>query len=616
MKSTLASWLGSIGIGVLVAIAAGVLGGWLANRAVDWYSISSFEGGSGYFVVGLALMSAIAGFVIGVVASRIVSGSAFSVQLGVSLAAATVVIGSVGIVSRLLAHVPPTYEGEAQLLLLEVSWPESSAPDLSKVDGAPRVELSYLTGNTTPLSRTGPLFTDDMRREGGRVIVPGAVEVFTSRGKRLLTIIGRPVDTASPTLSHIVPLPSRPGAAEREWSEWLPGARDGAPPLTDDVRYRFRTIKRSEVLRSETVGDFTVDIMADGFDVQYRTGEPVVVDVAASFRVKHAGRGVQITPDSTDLEFTRGDDERGTLLEAVSVIGGHGSALIVKAYHRQSFGHCYLLVAEGGSVRTQSIGNCGYTIAAHRFADSADTLVTAPPLLTGVVDRHTFAAPARYLTTESLIDTRTLTLQRLARWLTQIAPAEARPLSLAPDASRFAHIVHHESGYRLAEVSLPSLDTTIVSVDDIRVPSGRWMDIDRQWLAHYFAWEQAADGTYHLVKRPDAAPLPYAGKLSTEPGYQEYRVRPVSVAMRDSVVALLVRDFGGSREPVAAEAFSHDVLVAGQRVYVGYDQSDACVIVFVDRDTYTRIVAEIALRFDAELASGRLDGLFSSQVTP
>ena len=49
------SWLASIAIALLTAAVGLMLGGYLASLAVGWYRVSSFEGGAGYFVVGLAL---------------------------------------------------------------------------------------------------------------------------------------------------------------------------------------------------------------------------------------------------------------------------------------------------------------------------------------------------------------------------------------------------------------------------------------------------------------------------------------------------------------------------------------------------------------------------------
>ena len=72
----LMSWLASFLVALLTAAVGLVLGGFIASHAVSWYRISSFEGGSGYFVVGMALLGFVAAFVIGLVASRIVAASA------------------------------------------------------------------------------------------------------------------------------------------------------------------------------------------------------------------------------------------------------------------------------------------------------------------------------------------------------------------------------------------------------------------------------------------------------------------------------------------------------------------------------------------------------------
>ena len=52
----------------LFAVVVGLLvGGFVANLAVSWHRISSFEGGSGYFVIGMALLGFIGGAIVGVI---------------------------------------------------------------------------------------------------------------------------------------------------------------------------------------------------------------------------------------------------------------------------------------------------------------------------------------------------------------------------------------------------------------------------------------------------------------------------------------------------------------------------------------------------------------------
>src|SRR3954451_17484949 len=72
---TMISWGASILVALLAAAIGLVLGGFIASNAVSWYRISSFEGGAGYFVVGMALLGFVAGFLIGLVATRVVAAS-------------------------------------------------------------------------------------------------------------------------------------------------------------------------------------------------------------------------------------------------------------------------------------------------------------------------------------------------------------------------------------------------------------------------------------------------------------------------------------------------------------------------------------------------------------
>jgi len=61
-------------VSFLAAALGAVASGAVAALAADWYRVSSFEGGSGYMVVGLGLLGGMAGFPIGLVVSRVVAG--------------------------------------------------------------------------------------------------------------------------------------------------------------------------------------------------------------------------------------------------------------------------------------------------------------------------------------------------------------------------------------------------------------------------------------------------------------------------------------------------------------------------------------------------------------
>ncbi len=90
-------WIASFAVAILTSVAAMFGAGAVASLVVDWYNVSSFEGGSGFFVIGMALIGALAGFVIGLVVSRIVAARArpsFLKGLGASVGTVAVILGN------------------------------------------------------------------------------------------------------------------------------------------------------------------------------------------------------------------------------------------------------------------------------------------------------------------------------------------------------------------------------------------------------------------------------------------------------------------------------------------------------------------------------------------
>ena len=78
------TWLASIAVAILSGLLTMVAAGFVATLAVDWHRISSFEGNSGYFVVGLGLVGLVGGLLVGFVVSRYL-GPGFFKALGLSL---------------------------------------------------------------------------------------------------------------------------------------------------------------------------------------------------------------------------------------------------------------------------------------------------------------------------------------------------------------------------------------------------------------------------------------------------------------------------------------------------------------------------------------------------
>ncbi len=86
------SWLHSFFIAILTALLAAVAAGFIGAGCIEWYQISSHEGGSFLFAIALGFFSGIAAFVAALVASRFV-GPGFLAGLGICAGATLVLAG-------------------------------------------------------------------------------------------------------------------------------------------------------------------------------------------------------------------------------------------------------------------------------------------------------------------------------------------------------------------------------------------------------------------------------------------------------------------------------------------------------------------------------------------
>jgi hypothetical protein len=230
-------------VGVLSAIAGLLLVGWLADRCVDWYNVSSFEGGAGYFVVFLALGGGIAGFVIGVIGSWWATsrGGTFLRGLGVALG---VDVGLVAIATLLawgLADHPPTIDGRSLVVDIELMTPEGPAP--TDAEGF-RASLAVMTmaGDTGGYAS---LDKATARAEGARWIISASVPLATSAPQKQIWVSWAEREA----LYFPLPLRSRPTEEDFAWSDWRRPSnlyRDGAW-IEGDALPDFRIRTRVQV---------------------------------------------------------------------------------------------------------------------------------------------------------------------------------------------------------------------------------------------------------------------------------------------------------------------------------------------------------------------------------
>jgi hypothetical protein len=604
------SWLASIAIALLTAAAGLVLGGYLASLAVGWYRVSSFEGGSGYFVVAFALLGLVAGFVVGLAVSR-VGAASFGFGFWKAFLASQLIVGGlavfVGGIARLAADVPPTLGGEAMLMQVEIRWPASTTESPATDTTARRLRLFSVSGGRARNSRVGALWPEDARQEDGHWIVPGAVAVYTSRGDRMLLIEPQPEGARG----WQVPLPGHPGKTQLAWSPWIPRTPDGTP-LPDAFTMRFKVLPVSQPVRKETFGPWAIATVANGFYEYDTEGGLHSIATSGGFLIEH--RGNRVTIDGTS-EYGDNLRVRFDRAEAVALLPGAPDALLVHAATELDAGPIYLVVSKGDHVRVELVSQ-GLPLSdvppvtndAARF-HRARAAHVAP----GTIDRTTFAEPGVYYFHDAVVTTNPPAVHRFTTPTELSLDANARPLGLSPDGRTFVRVGFAEDGdgHVLVTTDVDGGATHTVPIDAVHTRLGAVSALDTAWLNHYYEWHREGDGSYRLVVRENVKPLPYRGSVTTSSdGYREYHVEPAGQAMYEALVGFLRDEMGATRSAEDEAAVGYRVRVDGQGVYVIDDESAHRVGVYMDRGVDSRLVLKIAERFDSALATGKYDAMF------
>ena len=590
------SWIVSIGVATLSGVLALIGTGFVAALAVEWYHVSSFEGASGYFVVGMAVLGLMAGCLIGLVIARIEARAAqprFIKALGVSAATVSVILAVIAGTSWMLADIPPQIGGENLFMLVEVRWPAAGGVAPDALQSAPFLRIGATRGSVVRRLEPGVAFVEDARQEDGRWIVPGAVPVFTSRGGRVLDFgAGENI-----IAGFIVPLPKYPREPQRRWSPWYPVARPGDPPLPDQYAYRFRVIQRSEPVRTQTVGPFQIDTVADYF---YPAGDGARMAANATFRLRHNG---QPMPGITSAD-------------TVAVVGGTRTALFVTIAEPEVESRCALIVEEAGAARLQSVRGCGTPLTVRRLTSDQSVFKAAAAIdpVPGWIDRALFKEPGLFQLDSAVIGTRDLSSASFLFPADTYPNTAVPPLDLSPDERSFVWLAQTPEGQpRLGVTDWRANRSYLLPIDRARMRYNTESALDPEWVHHHFAWQRGGDGIDTLVPRPDFVPLPYHGDLFlSKPGMvQTYTLPAGGEALRTAVLELVVRELGGERLRDDPAAFNQRVRVSGKVVSVSIIGSPEYVYVSMDGDdSDPQVMRKIAATLDAALATGRYDSLF------
>jgi hypothetical protein len=604
------NWTTSLLVALLAGLAGMFASGFLAAMAVDWYHIPGREGESGYFVVLLALLGLIAGAAIGIAGSRIMAARAhpaFLRALGISLVATLLPIGGIGGMARLLADVPPEIDGEALLLVVQIRMPERDTTPPALIPGNGFVRLASIPAfsHAVRASDQGPLWKEDAWQQDGRWVVPGAVSIFTSRGKRMLEVSLDGEHTAG----FLVPLPGHPGRKDLEWSEWLPRIPPGSPPLPIRYSYRFKALRWVDPVRQQTFGPFTVGTVASSFYAAQAPGRQGM-EAVARFQVRFAGRLVTIDSSADSTEHA----ER---MEEVAVIPGPPPALLLRSDPLNGSGSCALVSVRGTVLHQEPLPGCGGVTQGAPLSSDTTTFRTAraESSLRGWVDQERFRRPGLYLIGNSVVDSRTLAVHPFT-WDTsaQLIPA-VPPLGLSPDERSFVNFIyteHSEDHPALLVTDFIGQRSYALAIDPARMRFADLYALDPAWLLHHFMWQRAKDGFDRLVEQPHFTPVPYQGRLWLESGVRNvYRIENGSAALREALVKFLAREFKGQPVVVDSGAYEFPVTIDGETVNVAWSSEFKYVAVSMPQDAKdTRIVITIGDRFNALLRTGTYDGLF------
>ena len=621
------TWFSSIAIAVLTAVFSAVVSWFIAARAVVWYRISPFEGGSSYFVIFIALAAFVGGLILGLIIARVIANGAsasgasasFARGLGFSLLLVSAIGAVTASTSRMLADVPPTLHGEELMLLVEVRYPTSHTASPATDSVIHIVDLGALSGNTLRVSKQGPLWTSDARLEDGQWIVPGAVEVFTSRGKRVMRI--------EPELSDanglMLPLSASPRESDLQWSEWIPRARAGAPALPDEFSYRYKVTPRSQPSHIETIGAFQVATIASSFFYGGSVNGNTVVAATATFTVRYHGKPFTIGVADSNAQSARDNSSAQNVGEALSVsavatLAGEPTALLVLASPAGKDAGCYLLEENGERVRSTFVSRCSGSLTAEPLTndESWRRSVNEIPVVQGRVDRERFMHSGTYLFEGGILDAAKRVVRKSG--VTDYPMGFNRavsPIGISPNGLSYVRL-----GFSEANQSDPALlvfntngdKPNLVSIDraGTRFPGAG--GLNAAWLAHYYEWQHVENGVEHLSARAGVKPLPYRGALHNESGGGlVYRLHSAKKEMVDTLAAFLIAEFGAKRKADDEGGHSFHGTIDGIEVTVFDNESTGDVVVFLAHGSDTTLLRKIAAKFDVELATGKYDGMFA-----
>ena len=411
-------------------------------------------------------------------------------------------------------------------------------------------------------------------------------------------------------------MPAFPRAKDLAWSEWLPRFRAGVKVPANLLSYRYRAVKVSQPIRTETIGPFDVATIASGFfEVQH--DEHTLNGASAQFAVRYRGKPLII---DAKIDRTSDSTERVERFDNVAVLAGPRSAA--------SANHGF--VPRHGSVLCRRRER---RFAPHRASHRVRHRDARRPAHDGhraVPRRRRAKAGAWKNRSNELLAAGTFSLCR-ARYSTRGSSSctdssadttvsnnpYLPPFGLSPDERSFVTYGTTSDSPPAPLVVVTDYianRTYTLPIDPARMRYAKLESLDPAWLNHHFVWQRGRDGVDRLIERPGFVPIPYHGELSVERGgNRTYRLDKGTEALRGALIEFIVKEFSGARQAADSGAYEIPVKIGARIVNVAFSSGSSYVSVSMDRSNTddSSLVASIAERFDAALATGRYDSLFA-----
>lgn len=235
------SWPLTLLFGLLTGFAGAAYGGVMADLAVRWLRISSFEGGSGYFVVFNILFAFLGSTIAGLVVCRLAGGPGLggvARGFGASLALVFVVVSALGALAWAQQEVEPLVAGEPVDVEVQLRFPPGAARPEQPSASNSYVALQSRSGRS---GRTAGLRFAEAREEEGRWIVPATIPLHATAADRILSVAWN-----GETQFFNTAMPARPTRLDADWGPWLTPYLGNLTPPPPEAAFamRYRLVRR------------------------------------------------------------------------------------------------------------------------------------------------------------------------------------------------------------------------------------------------------------------------------------------------------------------------------------------------------------------------------------